>query len=176
MTTTTFLFLIGKKKLIAVSVIVFFLIIFVTPKSFQTEGTNLLRVASSEQRIESFQLGVKIFQSSPIYGVGFNAYRYAQNRYGLNDAIWQTTHSGAGTDNSFLFVLATTGVVGFLAYIYLLITMFGYAKSNFKKSIYSVVLLSSLTGLIFSSLFINSLFYVFILEWIWVISAITENN
>lgn len=176
LSTATFLFLIGRKKLIATSIILLLLIVFIIPKSFKTEGTNLLRITSSEQRVTSLQVGLKIFQSSPVFGVGFNAYRYAQNKYGLNNEIWQITHSGAGTDNSFLFVLATTGIVGFGAYIYLLFNLFLLARKNLKNNVFSIILFSSLAGLIFNSFFINSLFYVFVLEWIWITASLIENK
>jgi O-antigen ligase len=177
LSTVTFLLLIGKKKMIIVSIIGLFLIILIIPKSFKTEGTNLFRVTSSKERIASFQIGLKIFQSSPILGVGFNAYRYVQNqKFGLNNDIWQVTHSGAGTDNSFLFIMATTGIIGFGAYIFLLFKIIMLAKENLKNNVFSIVLISSLVGLIFNSFFINSLFYVFILEWIWIIASLTENN
>lgn len=172
----SFLFLIGKKKVILISVLFLLLIIFLMPKSFQTEGTNLFRTFSSVQRIESSQIAVKIFQESPVFGVGFNAYRYAQNKLGLNNKNWQITHSGAGTDNSFIFVLATTGIIGIISYIYLIFSFFSLSRANLKKNVFSLILFSSLAGLIFNSLFINSLFYVFILEWIWIIASLTENK
>ncbi len=176
LSTATFLFLIGRKKMIAASITLLLLIIFIIPKSFQTEGTNLFRTFSSQQRIESSQVALKIFQSSPVFGVGFNAYRYAQNKYGLNNKIWQITHSGAGTDNSFLFILATTGIVGFGAYTYLLYNLFLLAKKNLKNNVFSIIFFSSLAGLIFNSLFINSLFYVLIFQWIWIVTGLTENR
>ena len=172
----SFLFLIGKKKIILISILGLILIIFLIPKSFKTEGTNFLRTASSEARIGSAEIAFKIFQGSPFYGVGFNAYRYAQNKYGLDNKDWMITHSGAGTDNSFLFVLATTGVIGFASFIYFILSFFVLAKKNLKKNIFSIILFSSLAGLIVNSLFINSLFYVFILEWLWIIGGLTESK
>ena len=172
----SFLFLIGKKKIILISILGLILIIFLIPKSFKTEGTNFLRTASSEARIGSAEIAFKIFQGSPFYGVGFNAYRYSQNKYGLDNKDWMITHSGAGTDNSFLFVLATTGVIGFASFIYFILSFFVLAKKNLKKNIFSIILFSSLAGLIVNSLFINSLFYVFILEWIWIIGGLTESK
>lgn len=173
---SVFLFFIKKWKFIIPILIGLLLIVFIVPKSFQTEGTNLLRTFSSQQRIVSSQVALKIFQTSPVFGVGFNAYRYAQNKLGLNNQLWQTTHSGAGTDNSFLFVLATTGVIGLIAYLYLILRIFALAKLNINNNVYSLVLFSSLAGLIFNSLFINSLFYVFILEWIWIVASLIENK
>lgn len=173
---SVFLFLIKKWKLIIFTLVGLLLIVFIVPKSFQTEGTNLFRTFSSQQRIESSQIALKIFQNNPVFGVGFNAYRYAQNKFGLSNQIWQTTHSGAGTDNSFLFVLATTGVMGLVSYLYLIFSIFALANINFKNNVFSLILFSSLAGLIINSLFINSLFYVFILEWIWITASLIENK
>ncbi|MEK7160292.1 MAG: O-antigen ligase family protein [Patescibacteria group bacterium] len=173
----TFLILSKKGKLVFIAVSILTLMIFMSPKSFKTEGTNLLRTVSSEARIVSIKQGFYIFEKNPVFGVGFNAYRYAQNKYlGLNNIYWKTTHSGAGTDNSFVFVLATTGIVGFIAYIYFLYNIFYLSKFNLVKSKYAVVLFSSLLGLLASSFFINSFFYVFILEWVFILAGLTENN
>ncbi|MBI3985094.1 MAG: O-antigen ligase family protein [Candidatus Levybacteria bacterium] len=172
--TTTFLVLTKKLKLVGFVLAALILFIFISPKSFQTEGTNLLRIASGQARIESANDALKIISQNPVFGVGFNAYRYAQYKYtNLTDAKWETTHSGAGTDNSFLFVLATTGVVGFVIYIYLLYRIFILGRDKSKNPV-SIVLISVLAGLLVNSFFINSLFYVYILEWIWILAALTE--
>lgn len=175
--STSYLILIGKKQLILLTLGILLIIIFIAPKSFNTEGTNLLRINSSTARIDSAKQGIYIFQQNPILGVGFNAYRYAQNKYvGLNNSFWQVTHSGAGTDNSFIFVLATTGILGLIAYLYLLKGVFILSSNNTKKNKYAPVLFSTLLALIVSSIFINSLFYVFLLEWLWILTGLTENS
>jgi hypothetical protein len=170
-----FLWFLGKQKYIAGVFIALLLLLFIAPRSFQTEGTNIFRIASSESRIGSAQTAIEIAQKNIVFGVGFNAYRYAQNRYGyLTNKYWIETHAGAGTDNSYLFVLATTGVVGLAAYFYLLSQMVTIASK--KKDILHVVTLSSLFGIFISSLFINSLFYIFIMEWLWILLGTTENR
>jgi O-antigen ligase len=170
-----FLLLLNKKKFLFLTALGLILMIFISPKAFQTEGTNLLRVASSEARIQSAKIAADIFGYNPVTGVGFNSYRFAQHKYGyLTDEKWQVTHSGAGTDNSFLFILATTGVIGFGAYLYLISRM---AKSSISKSsLISKMFLASLVGILISSLFVNSLFYVYIMQWIWITAAFKENN
>lgn len=140
-------------------------------KFFQSEGTNLLRTTSSIARVKSAQNAITIFRDNPIFGVGFNTYRYAQEKYGFikkpaQDVAWPN-HAGAGTDNSFLFVLATTGIVGFFAYLYLLKQI---------ASIQNPILFSSLAGVIVSAFFVNSLFYLFIMEWLWIVAALKENT
>jgi O-antigen ligase len=172
-----FLLLKNKKKLIIASFILLILIIFIAPKSFKTEGTNLLRINSSTARVESLEQAIEIYKKHPVFGVGFNAYRYAQNKYvGLNTTYWETTHSGAGTDNSFAFVLATTGIVGFISYIYLIYKIIILSRLKIKKNLYAPVLISILIGLMSSSLFINGLFYVFIIEWVWILIGLTESS
>jgi O-antigen ligase len=171
-----YLYLINKKKFILLILLLVFSLIFVLPKSFQTEGTNFLRAASSEARVQTAKEALTIIQKNPIYGVGFNAYRFAQNRLGLNGPNWEVSHGAAGTDNSFLFVLATTGVVGLVAFLWLIYKMFRLGITNLKKNKYSIVLLSVIAGLIFNSLFVNSFFYVLILEWVWILAGLTEKS
>lgn len=173
--TVTFLILINKKKQILIVFVTLILLIFVAPRSFKTTGTDMLRTVSSEARITSMQQAITIFEKSPVIGVGFNAYRYAQNTYlGLDNIYWQTTHSGAGTDDSFLFVLATTGIAGFASFVYLLYKMGKLFIINIGRNKFSVVSLAIILGLAVDSIFINSLFYVFILEWVWILTALSE--
>ncbi len=165
----TFLVLKKKIKYIALVIFVFVLVTLVLPKAYKTEGTNFLRTASSEARIGSFYQAMGIFEKNPVLGVGFNAYRYAKNRYGLTFGNWQESHSDAGADNSFAFVLATTGIVGFGAFVFMWYRILALRKN-------SALIMSSVIALFANSLFINSLFYVFFLFWIWIIMGIKENK
>jgi O-antigen ligase len=176
-TVVSFLVLYKQKKLIAFALVLIVLLIFILPKSFTTEGTNFLREVSSNARIKTAQEALTVIQKSPLYGVGFNAYRYAGNRLGVvTGSNWQASHGGAGTDNSFLFVLATTGIIGLIAYVYLVCKMIALGLKNKYKSKYAIIFVSLFLGLIINSLFINSLFYVFILEWIWILASLTERS
>ena len=171
-----FLILLGKKKITLFALLALLATVFIIPNSFKTEGTNFLRLASSNARLASIENGITIFKYNPVLGVGFNAYRYAQHRYGfLTGGIWETTHSGASPDNSFVFVLATTGFLGLISYFYILKSFFnlGYIK---LKQINSIILISSVFGLIVSGVFINSLFYVFVMEWLWVLAGVIESS
>lgn len=92
------------------------------PKNLASEGVNLLRTASIESRIESYSTAINLWKQSPIVGVGFNSYRYAQD-YFLSVSSVESSHAGAGTANSYLFILATTGFVGLAAFIYMIVTV-----------------------------------------------------
>ncbi len=175
-----FLSLMKMKKLILVFVFIIFAMLVLSPDAFIRENTNFFRTASSGARLESINYSIEIFKSSPVYGIGFNAYRYSLYQHGfISGKLWEVSHGGSAPDNSFLFVLATTGVVGFAGFLYLLYSMFKRVCeqiSSNKKEIMSVVFIASLSGVLASSFFINSFFYSFILAWIWLLAAVTENS
>ena len=119
------LFLKGKKKLIVVFMAVLVSGIILLPKHLQSEGVKLLRTVSIEARLESMQHALMIFEKNPIVGVGFNTYRYSQFQEGFitREEVRQS-HAAAGVDNSFLFVLVTTGIVGFAFFLFFLDPVF----------------------------------------------------
>jgi O-antigen ligase len=172
----SFLWLKGKRKVLIIIFIILVALIFIAPKSFKLEGTNFLRIVSTQGRIANMQQGLDVFWKSPVIGVGFNSYRYALNRYfGVNNSIWETTHAGAGNDNSYIFVLATTGIVGFSAFVFLILKMLMLGREKFKNE-YAILFISVFLGLLVNSLFTNTLFYVLILEWIWIFAGLTESS
>lgn len=172
----SFLWLKGKRKVLLGVFTVLILLLFLAPKSFKLEGTNFLRVVSTKGRIASMQQGINMFLQNPVLGVGFNSYRYALNRdFGINNQIWKTTHAGAGNDNSYIFILATTGVIGFFTFCLLLLKLLTFPLKNKQKK-YAIVLFPIVLALFVNSLFINSLFYVLILEWVWILTGLTESN
>jgi len=116
----TLFFLKKQKKLVFMILAMFVIFFIIASKNFYTENLNLLRMASSKARLESASHAVTIIRDNPILGVGFNAYKYAQVKYGfIKEDKEIVSHSAAGTDNSFLFVLATTGVVGLASYLFI---------------------------------------------------------
>lgn len=164
---TSFLFVYLRKiKLLAVSIILLLSGVVVL-SNFSIEGMNPLRIASSEARLESMEEALEIFFESPIYGVGFNTYRYAQIERGFrNEGQSALSNADAGTDNSLLFVLATTGFIGLLAYLniwrIIVIKIKDLEKSD-KAIVFSII-----AALFLGSFFINALFYMPIMLWVFV--------
>jgi len=113
------------------------------------DGVKLERLFSVKQRLDNYREGVSLWQSRPVFGLGFNTLRYYRH-----DPV---SHAAGGLDSSLLFVLATTGVVGLIAYVNLL-------RSLWQKSL---LLRLSLVALLVHSLFVNSLFYPFTMIWLW---------
>lgn len=166
----------GRKKIVGAIVVgtIFFVILF---SNIYIEGLNPLRAASTQARISSMKEAVVIIQKHPIFGVGFNAYRYAQNKYGLRASdVWMVSHADAGTDNSYLFILATTGIVGLLAFGSLLKSMLLFSYTQSKKNPYATIAFLSLIGILVNCLFINSIFYTFLMYWLWVLFGVTERT
>lgn len=170
--SSSLLFVLMNKKIwIAVLLGIIILVLSASSKYFSIENINLFRIVSSEARLETAKNAIRIIQNHPVFGVGFNAYKYAQLDYGFrNDKAAVMSHADAGADNSFLFVLATTGIVGFILYLFL---WFRILKYNFKNN---PLILSSSIGIFASSLFINSMFYTYIMFWLWVIMGLKENK
>lgn len=109
---------------------------------------------SAHFRIISWQNAYKIAQNNLLIGVGFNTFRYAQQEYGNFEVGETGGNSGAGTDSSFLLVLATTGIFGLLSFL------IGYfAPITQKQNIFYLPVVAAFCGLFIQSQFINALFY-----------------
>lgn len=164
----TLLVLSGQKKLATLVVFLFIAGIFLLPKNLGGEGVWLLRTASIEARFASSREALAIFQEYPVFGVGFNAYRYAREQQGFATTNeFGEIHSAAGTDNCFLFVLATTGIVGFVAYSYLWVYIIKFSQRN-------PLILATIVAIFVHAFFVNSLFYPWIMEWMWILIGTTK--
>jgi len=152
-------------KIIIISLLILLISLSFLPRP-GGEGVKLERVFSIFARVDNFKQGITVFQQSPIFGIGFNTMRYQKQKLGLVGQDSQTSHSASGLDSSLLLVLATTGILGFTAYLYLLKNI--WQISNLTKV--------SLSALLIHSLFNNSLFYPWVLIWLWSISSLKENN
>lgn len=159
-----FLFLQKKVKIFVGLVALFLMGILLISPQFNKENVNLFRVTSSLARVENTKEALFLFTQNPVLGVGFNTYRFARAHYGFGKETVYPSHSGSGVDNSFLFVLTTSGVIGFAAYAYLWVVII---KSVYRShSSFRFITIALIAGLFVDSMFINSLFYSFIILWI----------
>lgn len=110
------------------------------------EGQNLLRSTSSFARIGSMAIGWNRLMQSPLLGNGFVP---------------------GGIDTSLLFAFASVGLFGGIAYVMLLIRMF-VSKDT--------LLGSTLVAVFVHSVFLNSLFYPWVMVWVWILIAETEKE
>lgn len=147
-------------KFFAKILLLFTLTIFLLPRAPDGEGVKLERTSSIQARIDNWKNSITIFADHPFTGVGFNTYRYAQKQYGfLTESKWLKSHAGAGADSSLLFVAATTGIPGLLVYLWYLRRLFLLSTMNYQ-------LKATLVAVLVHSLFLNSLFYPFVMVWL----------
>ncbi|MFC1790314.1 O-antigen ligase family protein, partial [Patescibacteria group bacterium] len=135
-----------KKEILLGAILVMTLTIIVLPRRPGGEGVKLSRWASIQARIENWQETWSIFQGAPLLGVGFGRIRYVKDKAKLGED-WQLNHAGAGSDSSLLLVLATTGVIGFFAYLWLVGHIFWVIWFKGSFSDLSKVGVSSLVAL-----------------------------
>lgn len=168
------LLVIHKMLRASLVLVLLFLALFFLFSNRNIEGLNPLRIASVEARVDSAREALEIFSKHPIVGVGFNAFRYAQVRYGFRTQIGSlASNADAGTDNSYLFVLATTGIVGFVIFIYLWIKIIKVIIRRVRSGFYARVAFASIAGALVDTLFVNSIFYPPIMAWIFILVGLT---
>jgi O-antigen ligase len=162
LSSSLLLMLMNKKRMILLLLVITLIILSISSRYFIFENINLFRGVSSNARIETARNALLMLRKSPFIGVGFNSYKYFQLHYGLrlDNPI---SHADAGSDNSLLFVLATTGIIGFILYLFLWFRLL--------KAV-SALAIASIVGVFVDSMFINSLFYPFIMLWLWIILAL----
>jgi O-antigen ligase len=144
-----------KNRMFVGSIVLFLAIVWLLPKF---PALSLLRWDSTNARIGNWQESAAMISKAPVFGYGFDTLRYVR-------AADISSKAAAGLDSSLLFVLATTGIVGFFAYMYLLISMIRIGRIS---SFY----IASLAALIVHSLFVNSMFYPWVMVWVWILAGV----
>lgn len=140
--------------------IVGFILIFAFVPKFQSRIIGALTFdETSISRVESWKKALTIFAQNPIFGVGFNTYRYAQEREGFIEQGNLGGHSAAGTDSSILLIAATTGIVGLLFFAFLIFRIAQIFSTGLKNSYLKLASLASFIGLLIHSQFVNSLLF-----------------
>ncbi len=141
----------NRRKLLAVALGVFILLVVVMPKPFG-EGGNLLRTASIQSRALDYERGISLFLKKPIIGFGYNRIRFAKEAYGMA-TMDDRSHSLSAFHSSFLVVLVSMGMAGFISFLFLLSTII--RKYSFMRVF--ILFLSAM------SVFDNVLFHILII-------------
>lgn len=164
------------KILIAVSIFLLVSFIVLPPVKSRIIGAFSLD-KTSQARIESWNNAIEIFKHQPIFGVGFNNYRYAQAKYRLFAYPEQIElHSASGVDSSLLLVAATTGIIGLLLFLALIAVVISSAISNIYLQPASLISLTVFLSLLVHSQFVNSFFFPQISLIFWFIFGLSQIN
>ncbi|MBI3443330.1 hypothetical protein HY008_01540 [Candidatus Woesebacteria bacterium] len=128
-----YLAIIKKQFKLLISLFLLGLILYLVPKPFG-EGVNLFRSFSIISRFENQTEALKLFATSPLFG---------------------NSNFASRVDNSYLYVLATTGIIGFAAFL-------NFLKASWKIT-KNIAAKAALVAIFTHSLFNNSFFYSWIL-------------
>lgn len=140
------------------------IIAFLLPTT-KNHSIELFRSFSAVARLENYQTTLKIFSKSPVFGVGYNNMCIAYQKYiGVQDF---SSHACSGSDSSILFILATTGILGFTILVYSLRRI----AVSLPHNTHYVLLITSFIALLVHSLFGNSMFYSWIIGWMMILFA-----
>ncbi len=157
------IFVIGitkSRKLLVAALLVLLLVFTIVPQ-VRTRIIGALTLDETAQaRIESWQNAFVVIGDNPFFGVGFNTYRFTQERYNFfaTDNP-EGGHSGGGVDSSLLLVTATTGVIGLSLFIFFLGSIIKTVANNVSASPLHLATLASVVALLVHSIFVNSLFF-----------------
>jgi O-antigen ligase len=131
-------------------------------------------------RLESWQNGVHTWLTHPVFGVGYNTLTFRRYEQALPGSVKLVERAGAGYDSSLITVAATTGTVGLLAFLYLVVVSLRLAWRGVttRSGIFSLWLFSATITLLLSSWFVNAWLYApILLTWLMSLAfVIKENN
>lgn len=142
-------------------------VIFSLPRP-EGYGVMLERTHSIYAKFANYGETLEIIKKSPLFGVGFNNTCLVRVKYlGERNAL---SHACGGSDSSLLALLATTGIVGTLTFL-----KFGLevVKGPYGN-IYRLGFIGCLSALLIHSIFVNSLFYPWVMGYMAILAAIKE--
>ncbi len=124
-------------------------------------------------RLQSLERSFELWKKYPLLGIGYNTYRYRAAEEGIVDEDY---FSSGGSDSTHLTVLVTTGIIGFLAYLLFLGTLWLQPFLRFFRTKNELFLgfASGLIALFVHALFVNSLFFPLILLPVMAVSGVME--
>lgn len=169
-------YIVRRKFKLTIGVLIFFIVGTLLLPNPGGEGVRLERTSTISARFVNYSQALEIAKKYPLFGAGFNLYPFGKKSTAGCGQFEENTpcHSAFGSDSSLLFVLATTGTVGLIAYLALYIKMLllGWKK---RRTVFGTVLFASTIALLVHSNFSNSMFYPWILGWQAILLGIQED-
>lgn len=176
-----FVFMLGKKRFLLILFLIFVIGILLVPKNIGGEGVNLIRTSSIFSRVDAMNNGLYVFTTSPVIGVGFNTLRFTNLKLGLISKTDSTfSHASNGIPNSYIFILATMGILGFIIFLvlgfYLISNIVRKMKNGKEYKYAGSAILASISAILIQSFFENSLFYTPFMLWVVITCGIFFNK
>lgn len=132
---------------------------------------------TAQFRIVSWQNAATVIRDHPLFGVGYNHYKYTQVQYGfLKDT---TEHSASGSDSSLLTIWVTTGFIGAIAYLWLYAALVWESiktwqdkKLSAEWRAFGLGVTAAMIAVFAHSQFVNGWFYPHIMQMMWMLTAL----
>lgn len=132
--------------------------------------------ASAMTRVVGWLTGMEVFAQHPIIGVGFNTYGFVQAKLFGNGVF----RASFGLDGGLLFVAVLTGVVGVALYAGMIVSamrrcrrIWRDATRSAEERAFGLGVGALSVGILVHSFFLNTLFYPFLMESLWVLWGLT---
>ena len=153
------------------------IIAFLASPRIQERVEGILTIdVTAQKRVESWSNIITLSRGNPLVGTGFNTLRYVQFEEGL--ITNSEEHSAGGSDSSFLTILATTGIFGLLAFLWLWFSslfvswkLFINKENNFNSAL-GLGIIGGMASLFVHSQFVNSLLYPHMLVIVWMLLGV----
>ena len=125
-----------------------------------TTGTSSEKAGLSS-RLSNINVVLRAFIEKPLFGFGVNNFQIAYNQYAIPSQI--TSWEMDNAHNSLLHILTTTGLLGLLAYLYLMFSIIVNAikngRFNFYDQEYGLSGIIFIVPIFFAGYFIHQLFW-----------------
>jgi len=132
-------------------VLIFLLAIVYLPKA-GGDTLSLDRYDSTVSRIQNWSQTISQIRERPVFGHGLGM---------------------TGIDSSLLYVGVTTGIVGLMSYLWLIWEQVKLVRRCRNKP-FRVMFYATFAALFVHSLFVNSLFYPWVMIWMWILAGVAE--
>ena len=143
-----------------------------TVKSIILQDTDEIDPTAS-LRIESWSKSFELWKKYPLLGIGYNTYRFRAAKEGLVD---EDFFSAGGSDSTFLTILVTTGIFGFVvfAYFYAVLWITNLRRFLQTKNELYLGFVAGLSTMFVHSIFVNSFLFPHIFLVILFVAGILE--
>ncbi len=125
------------KLIIALLIIILIMTPFILPKNIKEwikTTDSLWEVLLNKARLNIYRTSLNMIKAHPFIGVGVNTYCLNYQKYKVKETYGFTADARYYAHNNFLHMVAEIGLIGFAAFLWLLIVFFGSWIRFYKSS------------------------------------------
>jgi O-antigen ligase len=117
------------KKSLGICLGIFFGFYFLVPSFRQRLST--LNLEANQERLELWKVSWKMFKDSPWFGQGYDSFPFRFKLF--SELLAKSPGTPVDPHNMYLEFLATSGLVGFIAFLVLLVSVLWFLKRTWGK-------------------------------------------